>query len=307
MKQLILLSGLIGLLVISCKSTKEPSGEKKTESHAPVTVTHVSVGEMADVVELNAVSSFLLKTYVKANSNGYLQEVNAQPGEFVSKGKKLFVIRSKEAEHLGNTVNAVDTSFHLSGLVSIKAPGNGYITQLAYRAGDYVQDGETLATISAINSLVFLLELPYELKPYLSNNKTVELLLPDGVKLKGAMSSPLPTVDAVSQTQSYIIKVASAQAIPENLIAKVKFVRKLKAGAVSLPKESILTNEVQSEFWIMKMIDANTAVKVPVVKGIETSNRVEILSPKLSLSDKILLQGNYGLPDTAHVVIENKE
>jgi len=55
----------------------------------------------------------------------------------------------------------------------------------------------------------------------------------------------------------------------------------------------------------MKMTDSNTAVKVPVIKGIETSDLVEILSPEITPSDKILLRGNYGLPDTAKVVIEN--
>jgi uncharacterized NAD(P)/FAD-binding protein YdhS len=51
----------------------------------------------------------------------------------------------------------------------------------------------------------------------------------------------------------------------------------------------------------MKMINDSTAVKVPVKKGIETSDKVEILSPEFSPQDKILLNGNYGLADTAKV------
>ena len=53
----------------------------------------------------------------------------------------------------------------------------------------------------------------------------------------------------------------------------------------------------------MKLIDSITAVKVPVKKGIETTDKVEILSPVLSDSDKILITGNYGLEDTAKVKI----
>ena len=55
----------------------------------------------------------------------------------------------------------------------------------------------------------------------------------------------------------------------------------------------------------MKMIDSATAVKVAVVKGVETGNRVEILRPQFSQTDKILLTGNYGLPDTARVRVVN--
>ena len=82
------------------------------------------------------------------------------------------------------------------------------------------------------------------------------------------------------------------------IIEKIK-----KDNAVSLPKAAILTNDVQSEFWIMKLTDTNTAVKVLIKKGLETKDKVEILSPALTPGDKILLTGNYGLPDTAKVKI----
>ena len=56
------------------------------------------------------------------------------------------------------------------------------------------------------------------------------------------------------------------------------------------------------------MIDATTAVKVDVVKGMETSDRIEVESPRFSKTDKIVLTGNYGLPDTARVkVMTGKE
>jgi hypothetical protein len=53
----------------------------------------------------------------------------------------------------------------------------------------------------------------------------------------------------------------------------------------------------------MKLINPTTAIKVPITKGIEVGDRVEILSPKFSPQDKIVATGNYGLPDTAKVKI----
>ncbi len=41
-------------------------------------------------------------------------------------------------------------------------------------------------------------------------------------------------------------------------------------------------------------------------KGLENATSVEVLSPILKTSDKILLTGNYGLPDTAKVTIIQK-
>ncbi len=308
MKNSFIVATLACLLFCSCSSTSGDTEEQNKEGKVPVTVTHADFSTMVDGVELNATSTFLLKTSVKSNANGYLQEVNAQLGQQVGRGKKMFVVRSKESHSIGKSIASLDTSLHFSGLIPIHSPGSGYVTQLAYQAGDYVQDGEILATISDVGSLVFMLELPYELKPFLSRNKTVQLLLPDGQKLSGAIVRSMPSVDPVSQTQSYVVSVSHAAAIPENLVAKVMFVKSVKKGAVSLPKEAIVTNETQSEFWIMKMVDGSTAVKILVKKGIETSDRVEILSPALKAADKILLTGNYGLPDRAKVaIIRGKE
>ena len=113
----------------------------------------------------------------------------------------------------------------------------------------------------------------------------------------------MPAIDSVSQTQGALVRVSSSKLIPENLIARVRILKATKINVESLPKEAILTDEAQANFWVMKMIDSVTAVKVPVIRGMETGGRVEIIRPIFSANDKILLTGNYGLPDTAKVKI----
>ncbi|HLY71387.1 MAG TPA: efflux RND transporter periplasmic adaptor subunit [Puia sp.] len=304
------LLGIIMLFVFaSCQSKpaaseKEETADDSASTGTPVTVIHPQIGAMDETIEVNAVSAFLLKTYVKANVNGYLQTVNAQLGKYVSKGQDLFLIKTKEAQSLGNTVTSLDTSLHFQGLIHVKAPGSGYITQLTYQSGDYVQDNEQLAVITDTKSFVFLLDLPYELKPYLQNNHNVHLKLPDGSSLNGYIDAALPSVDAVSQTQSYVIKVNTNKQIPENLIAKVTLIKKAKQNTVSVPKSAVLTDETQSQFWVMKLIDSTTAVKIPIQRGIESNNAVEILTPPLSANDQVLITGNYGLTDTAKVSVQ---
>lgn len=290
--------------ILACKNNvKEATEEAVAVIGTPVTLTSPLTGNMKEEVELNAVSAFLLKTNVKSNTNGYLQIVNASLGKLVHKGDDLFVIKTKEASVLENSTHNLDSSLHFKGVIHVKAPGTGYITQINYQAGDYVQDGEVIATITDTKSFVFLLDLPYELKPFLSSNKQIQLKLPDASILNGTIESPLPTVDPVAQTQRYIISVNNSQNIPENLIAKVNLVKQSKSNTVSVAKEAVLSNEIQTEFWIMKLLDSNTAVRIDIKKGIENNNSVEVLEPKLSVNDKIVLTGHYGLSDTAKVVI----
>lgn len=305
----LLKQSLFFLLLLSCKSKKE-SAEAATltpEVRTPVTVTTVSMDAISDSITLNATSAFVQDNIVKSNINGYVKSVNIKPGQYAAAGRSLFVLKTKEAESLGNTINKLDPSFHFTGVVNIKAPQSGFVTQLSHQVGDYVQDGEQLAVISNTASFGFVLNIPYEYHRYISLGKAADVVLPDGTMLRGTIAAFLPTIDSTTQTQTAIVKVSSSVQIPANLVAKVRLLKAEKLNITSLPKEAVLTDESQTSFWVMKLIDTATAVKVDVVKGLESGGRVEIVSPKFSAGDKILLTGAYGLSDTAKVKIVRSE
>jgi multidrug efflux pump subunit AcrA (membrane-fusion protein) len=297
---------LLPIAMLSCRSAekKEATEEKAAAEGTPVTITTISTEPLTEYIDLNATATFMQKSYVKANVNGYIESVKTQPGNYVNNGQELFMLITKEAKTIHNSVNKLDPSFKFSGVNIIKTNANGYVTQLNHQTGDYVQDGEQLAVISDESSFAFLLNLPYELRAYMAKNSTVDLTLPDGTKLKGIVSSTLPSVDPAAQTQGIVIKIPSSYKIPENLIAKVRIVKTNRSNVISLPKAAVLTNDVQNNFWVMQLIDSNTAVKVPIKKGLETNDRVEITEPQFKAGDKMLLTGNFGLPDTAKVKIQ---
>lgn len=288
----------------SCGSNGSKDEEQDIESVTPVTITYATISDMEQAVELNAVATFLQKSSIRATTNGYLKSVNVQLGQRVYAGQELFTLMAKEAANLGSMISDLDPTFNFSGVVKIVAGKSGFITQMEHQTGDYVTEGDILAEISDLNGLVFIMQLPYELKPHLAQNHSLTLELPDGTTLQGKVSTLMPTVDAVSQTQNIAIKVDAGESVPENLIAKVKFVKQINRNTVSLPREAILADETQENFWIMKVIGDSLAVRVPVIKGMETSERIEILSPKISPDDVVIRTGNYALADSAKVVIQ---
>src|SRR6185295_18019743 len=119
----------------------------------------------------------------------------------------VFILKTKEAQSIGNTINILDTSFKFTGIIHIPAGTSGYVAELDHQPGDYVQDGEQLAVISDASSFVFILNLPYELRPFVLNKGPVELLLPDGKKMMATIASEMPIVDSASQTQNIILRV----------------------------------------------------------------------------------------------------
>lgn len=271
-----------------------------------MTVVAPIFSTLQDSIELNATSSYLQSAYVRSITMGYVKSVSVKPGELVHAGQVLFTIQTKESMIIGNSISRLDSSFKFSGISTVKASQSGFITQLNHQPGDYVQDGEQLAVISDNNSFVFLLNLPYELRPFVLHKKEVDLFLPDGTHLLGHISTIMPTVDSLSQTQQVAIKVSTSSPIPQNLIAKVKIIKDLKPLAQTLPKEAVLSDEAQTSFWVMKLIDSATAVKIPVKKGLEQQHTIEILEPQFRAGDQVLLTGNYGLPDTARVIVQKQ-
>src|SRR6185436_17294507 len=166
-------------ILASCKSKtiEETTVEEEQETTTPVTVTTLSTDPMVEYIELNATSTFLQSAFIKATANGYITSVNAQVGKLVAAGQNVFVLKTKEAQSIGNAINSLDSSFKFTGIINIKAGTTGYVSEVNHQPGDYVQEGEQLAVISDAGSFVFILNLPYELRPYVLNKQTVELVL----------------------------------------------------------------------------------------------------------------------------------
>src|ERR1700760_4475786 len=94
-----LIYGLAALL-FSChgKDKAADDEDSKVASLTPVTVTTVNDSTLTDYIDLNATSTVLQKNFVKSNANGYIELVNTQLGQNVSKGQLLFTVKTKEAQ-----------------------------------------------------------------------------------------------------------------------------------------------------------------------------------------------------------------
>jgi len=269
----------------------------------PVTVTKIHKEKLNDFVFLTATSFYLSRTSVKSTVTGFITDSYKKINDPVRKGDALFRIETKEAHSLGNLLQNVDTSFRFHGVTVLYSPENGIISQLDYASGDYIQDGEVLAEINRSSSFFFVLNLPYEYKPLLPHDRKMSLLLPDSTQIEATIDGIRPQADLNSQTIGVLLRT-SGQNIPENLIASVHLLRQSRVCVQVLPRNAILSNETMDKFWVMKMIDDSTAVKIWVHKGLETATETEITAPQFLPDDRILLTGNYGLPDTARVIIE---
>ncbi|QBO58773.1 efflux RND transporter periplasmic adaptor subunit [Chryseobacterium salivictor] len=297
---------LISILMISCKKKSETVAQEPVVNAA----TPVSVAFPTDTlsinndISINATATYLLKSDVKANATGYITNVRINLGDAVKKGQFLFSVQTKESRALGNTINKLDPSFRFSGVTTVTCPATGFVNALNHQIGDYVQEGEILAGITDSSSFGLVMNVPYEYHEMLINNKNLEINLPDGKTIYGHIAKLLPGVDPISQTEKVLVKPNDNIAIPESLIVTIRLKRQNSQTGLYVPKSAVLTDETQTQFWIMKLKDKNTAVKVNIVKGTENNSYVQIISGNISLKDQIITSGNYGLENNAKVKIE---
>lgn len=280
--------------------------EAASDAATPVTIVSPTIAPLAEYIELNASSTFLKQAVVKASANGYIQAVSGEPGKQVVAGQELFTLRTKESQSIGNTINALDSTFKFSGLIHIRAATSGYIVEMNHQPGDYVQEGEQLAVINDRNSFVFVMSVPYELHSFVKGGKRIVLVLPDSTSINATVTSLTPVMDSAAQTQKVYLSI-NRNDLPVNLIARARIETGVKPSAVSLPKAAILSDETLTNFWVMKVADSATAIRVPVKTGLKENDRVEIVSPAFAASDRFVLSGNYGLPDTAKIIITKQE
>jgi HlyD family secretion protein len=188
----------------------------------------------------------------------------------------------------------------------VKAPASGIVSTLdKQQIGDYVLEGAQLCTIAESSALAFAVNVPYEYSGITRSGVSCRLVLPDNSIHPAHFTTPLTTMNSLSQTQTILAKADGALFLPENLIVKVLVNKDAAVKGQLLPKSALLSDEMMEEFWVMLLINDTTAVRVNVKRGSMNKDSVEVVDPVFDLHDRFLISGNYGLPDTAYVEVKH--
>jgi len=286
------------IAIVSC-TPKEKTNEKVPQP--VVSIIHPVKGHIQEKVQMNGQIIYQNKTTLTAPVSGYVTAVNTKIGNWVKKGEILFKIQTKESRALQNSNVAEQNEF---GVIPVFASVSGFINLLNITdANVFITEGNPMALIVNNEDLAIQVEAPFEYVKHLSEKKTIEIELPNKELYEAVFYKAIPVVDPVSQTQKLLFKLKQKTALPENLNVLINLIMSENLESLLLPKEAVLTNETQDIFWIMKVTNDSLAIKVPIVKGLESNGKIEILKPSLNLSDAIILTGSYELPDSTKVKI----
>jgi len=287
---------ILSLFLHSC--TKKEAKEVEQIPVVTVKVSPVTFGKIDNKLTFNGKTIYLKKNLVVSPLSGYIRKMYVKFGDTVKKGEILFEIQTKENKALESS----DTGN--IGIIHVVSPSKGVISTLNLTAsGAYILEGSSLCTVSESNEVMVQLNLPFEFNSLVKTGTVCTLVLGEDTKFEGTVYQILPTVDEANQTQQILIKPHTKKQLPENLNLAVEILKARHTNSCLIPRNAIMTNETQTEFWVMKVVGGKLAVKVPVSKGIENDNLVETLASGLKNTDLVITEGAYGLNDSTVVKV----
>lgn len=70
---------------------------------------------------------------------------------------------------------------------------------------------------------------------------------------------------------------------------------------MAIPKKALQTNELLTDYWVMKVVNDSLAIKVAVFPELKNDSLIQIKSDKIHLNDLVILEGAYQMQDSTLV------
>jgi multidrug efflux pump subunit AcrA (membrane-fusion protein) len=289
--------------VISCKNKQESAIEKKAA--IDVSVEAVKENDIKEYLTFNGLTVYQKKSDIRSNVTGYISRMNYKIGDKISTGLTFASVRTKEQDALKEAVKIDSSLGKFIEPITIRSNVTGIFTVLNVTKNDYVAEGDILATVVQPNSLVVQVNVPYEYKDAIQLGSLCEIILQNEESVLGKITGTLPTIDLVAQSQIFLIGLPDVN-LPENLNVQVRTVYKEDTKAMTIPKSALQTNELLTEYWVMKVVNDTLSVKQQVIPLLRNDSLVQIKSNGLNVNDLVVTEGGYQMQDSTIVSIKKQ-
>lgn len=283
---------------IACKKATDT----KTEKKAPINVTAVKVGQndVKEYLTFNGVTQYQKKENIRSNVTGFISWMTYNIGDKINTGQTFASVRTKEQDALKEAVKIDSSLKKFVNPITIKSNATGIFSVLNVTLNDYVAEGDILATVVQPKSLVVQLNVPYEYEDAVSIGSVCEIILQNGETMTAKITGTLPTIDPVAQSQVFLIALPEGN-LPENLNVQVRTIYKENAQAMTIPKTALQTNELLTEYWVLKIVNDSMALKQAVIPLLRNDSIVQVKSEGLKLNDVVITEGGYQMQDSTIV------
>lgn len=282
----------------ACKKNEKTVSEKK----APISVNVVAVqqNDIKEYLTFNGVTQYQKKENIRSNVTGYISWMKYKIGDNIRNGQTFASVRTKEQDALKEAVKIDSSLGKFISPINIRSNATGIINTLNITTNDYIAEGDILATVVQPKSLTVQVNVPYEYEDFVDIGTNCEILLQNEETITAKITGKLPTIDPLAQSQIFLIALPDID-LPENLNVQVKTIYREDTTAITIPKTALQTNELLTDYWVMKIFNDSLAIKQKVVPQLKNDSLIQIKSDALKIGDLVITKGAYQMQDSTIV------
>jgi membrane fusion protein (multidrug efflux system) len=322
----IVIMAAVAAALFGC-SKKPSAGEAAAAPVVDVKAAPVTRGDVAETVVAEGSTDAVRKEKVLAPIAGTVIAVNGIEGSPVRAGDTLAIIRASESEAAiegaKTLLDAAKTEaekeearrgYRLAvssqSVAAARSTSDGIIATRSINRGEIVAEGTELFTITDLSSIYFAANVPLRdlRRVRVGQDARVSFSSIPGAAVPATVVAIDPAADP--QSQSVRAHLAFGRLAPaERAIMKTdvfgtaRIATGMRKGVLLVPRTALLRNEETNETSVVVVTRDSIAVTVPVVTGVIGDSLVEVASPALQAGQLVIVEGNYGLPDSTRVRI----
>ena len=214
---------------------------------------------------------------------------------------------------IGSAKAVVNSIQVRSGMLKIKAPFSGYITQRHVDEGAFIQNAVNSSNAQPIVDLVdvenvrLVIEFPEADMSGINKGSSVKVTFPE---LRD--STIEATITRMSSALNPQTKTIRAEVDLENksgklkpgMYAKIASQQKSLKSSIAIPTQAITA--VKNQLFVYKVVD-KVVKKIPVKVGLEDKHFIEVVSGDLTEQDWVIVQGKGLVNENMEVIAKEKK
>lgn len=270
-------------------------------------------------------------SHVHIYTDGWISHLQVKAeGTFVKKGQLLFQLYSPtvinaQQEYLlalaSNNVHLIEASRkklltlgmthsqiqqlyqsrRVERLMDVYAHQQGIVSSLNVRAGMRITPENEIMTLTDLSSIWMIAEVMENQTTLIKLGLRAEARLPSlpGKVWQGQIDYVYPELDTTTRTLKVRLRFDNpGNLLKPNMLADITLFVNPRLNALSIPLEALIPG--QHTNYVIKAIGAGRFQQQPVVVGIESGNRVEILSG-LKQGDKVVISAQFLIDSEANL------
>ena len=323
---LIFLVSLLGFLINGCSKNNQGNEDSNTGDSTPtvvpVKVDSIKTENLNVIVLAYGVTSAQQLYQVISPVTGVITKINFYNGDKVTKGETIASIITKEsyaavkgAETMMNNAvtdeqkkeaeRSLKIAEQSSNQIIITAPFSGVLINRTKNENEIVNEGELIAALINKSSILFIAQVPADSIYKIKIGQPVQVSFPSiREKFNGAVKRIEPRVNMQSQTFPVQVEINNLnQLLADSLYGEASIITGMHKNVFVVPVKAIIHDEEKDTYSITLINPDSIAYTVNVSVGIKKDSLQEIHSGSLKKGMKVVVEGNYGLPDSSKVKI----